>query len=208
MTAATTLPPAYYAPLTSSRRASGLSSDQETWLDETLEGTVVSDWRNQYNAALSYAHRPATFDDSRISSLSAYGETSDRDSLSEALRQVYALQSLREGWNGSDALPPAESVRHARLWLEAQWQQCQTEGVRWYAPNVTADAEGNVVFEWWAEDRTLSFTFVEDAEDGSKDRAAEYLKFGRRDGMLAGLREQGTADTAEEAATLMRWFGE
>lgn len=136
-------------------------------------------------------------------------ETQGQAALSESLGQVYALRSLPTGWNGSDALPPSPaSVKHARLWLGAQWRQCQTEGVPWYAPNVTADAEGNVVFEWWAEDRTLSLTFIEDAEEGSKDRAAEYLKFGRRAGPLAGLREQGAADTAEEAAALMRWFGE
>ena len=135
-------------------------------------------------------------------------ETQGQAALSESLSQVYALRSLPTGWNGSDALPPSPaSVKHARHWLEAQWRQCRLEGVPWYAPNVTADAEGSVVFEWWAEDRTLSLYFVED-DDGSKARAAEYLKFGRRDGSLAGLHEQGMADTAAEAAALMRWFGE
>ncbi len=137
------------------------------------------------------------------------GEMPEQAALSESLRQVDALRSLPSGRNGSDALPPAaESVRHARLWLESQWQQCRSEGIRWYAPNVTADAEGNAVFEWWAEDRTLSLSFVEGAGDAPQGRAAEYLKFGRRGGPLAGLREQGAAETAEEAAALMLWFGE
>lgn len=131
----------------------------------------------------------------------------EQTAVSESLRQVYALRSLPLGWNGGDSLPPAaESVRYARHWLEAQWQQCQAEGVRWYAPNVTADAEGSVVFEWWAEDRTLSLYFVENAEESGGGRTAEYLKFGRRDGSLAGLREQDTAETPEAATALMRWF--
>ena len=136
------------------------------------------------------------------------GEASEQSALSESLRQVSDLQSLRAGWNGSDALPPAaESVRHARLWLKAQWEQCRSEGIRWYAPNVAATAEGEVVFEWWAEDWTLSVSFVEDTDDVPASRAAEYLKFGRRGGPLAGLREQGAASSSEEAAALMQWFG-
>ncbi len=136
-------------------------------------------------------------------------ETPERAALSEALRQVDALRDLPVGWNGYNSLPPSSaSVSHALRWLEAQWRQCQTEGTRWYAPNVTASAEGEVVFEWWAHDRTLSLYFTEDADDRSKGRTAEYLKFGRRGGGLADLREQGTADTAEAAAALMLWFGE
>lgn len=133
----------------------------------------------------------------------------EQSAVSESLRQVSALRSLPAGWNSYDALPPdTESVKYARHWLEAQWQQCQSEGVRWYAPNVTADAEGNVVFEWWAEDRTLSLYFVDNPGDAETGRTAEYLKFGRRDGPLAGLREQGTAETQEASAALMRWFAE
>lgn len=133
-------------------------------------------------------------------------ETPERAALFQSLHQVYALRSLSATGNALPTSPA--SVSQARQWLESQWQQCRLEGIRWYAPNVTTDAEGNVVFEWWAEDRTLSVYFVEAAVDGSTNRMAEYLKFGRRDGPLAGLSEQGASETAEEAAALMRWFGE
>jgi len=119
--------------------------------------------------------------------------------VSESLSQVYALRSLPTGWNGSDALPPSPaSVKYARLWLEAQWQQCQTEGVRWYAPNVTADAEGNVVFEWWAEDRSL-IVYVE-------DDSAEFHQ--SRDGDGSTRHTHGEAPLGQPQADLMRWFGE
>lgn len=209
MNAATTLTPAYYAPLCRSRHASGTPSDREVWLDEALEGTDISDWRNHHDAAFSCARRISVSDGSHATVHTVAHETQARTSLSEALQQVYALQSLRDGWNGYDSLPPAgASIRHAQHWLEAQWQQCQEKGVHWYAPNVTADAEGTVVFEWWAADRTLSVYFSEDTDGDSKGRTVEYLKFGRRGGPLADLREAGMANTTEEATALMRWFGE
>lgn len=125
----------------------------------------------------------------------------ERASLDAALKQVAALAGLREGWNGYDALPPTSaSVEHARCWLQAQWEQCRAEGLPWHPPHITASAEGQAVFEWWADDRTLTLYF-----DGE---AAEYLKFGRQSGPLAGLREHGMAETPASAAALMRWFNE
>jgi hypothetical protein len=127
------------------------------------------------------------------------GETPERAALSESLRQVSALQNLRAGWNGSDALPPAaESVRHARLWLEAQWQQCQSAGVHWCAPNVTASAEGEVVFEWWAGNRSL-IVYVE-------GDAAEFHQ--SLDGDGPTRHTHGEAPLGEAQVDLMRWLSE
>lgn len=125
----------------------------------------------------------------------------EQATLAASLNQVAALTGLRKGWNGYDALPPsAESVERARRWLQAQWEQCQTQDLPWHPPNVTADAEEHAVLEWWAADRTLTVYF-----DGE---SAEYLKFGRQGGPLAGLREHGVADTTAAGADLMRWFSE
>lgn len=138
-------------------------------------------------------------DDPRAAPRPLPGETPERAALSEALRQVSALESLPAGWNGYDSLPPAaESVRHARLWLEAQWQQCRSEGVRWYAPNVTADAEGEIVFEWWAGDRSL-IVYVE-------GDSAEFHQ--SLDGAGPTRHTHGEAPLGETQVDLMRWFSE
>ena len=205
MSIATTVPPAYNAPPDSSRSASRSEPDHGAWVGATPGTPGDADWPDQHGAAIK-STRPRSTRPSWGRHVQAHQPSpqavpdESRAALSEALRQVYALLSLHEGWNGYDALPPtAESVRHALRWLEAQWAQCREEGIRWYAPNVTAGAEGEVVLEWWAEDRALS-VFVAGGE-------AEYLKFGRAGHPLAGLREHGAASTAA-MVSLMRWFAE
>ncbi len=126
-------------------------------------------------------------------------ETPERAALSEALRQVDALRDLPVGWNGYNSLPPSSaSVSHALRWLEAQWRQCQTEGTRWYAPNVTASAEGEVVFEWWAGDRSL-IVYIE-------DDVAEFHR--SLDGDGPTRHTHGEAPLGEAQVDLMRWFSE
>lgn len=199
MSIATTVPPAYYAPLNSSRRASEPLSDQEVWLDETLEGTEAADWRNQHDVALSDVRRLVTFESPRAAHRPTPVMTPEQAALSEALRQTYALRLLPVGRNGYDSLPPSPaSVSHALRWLEAQWRQCQTEGIRWYAPNVTADAEGEVVFEWWAGDRSL-IVYVE-------GDSAEFHR--SLDGAGPTRHTHGEAPLGETQVDLMRWFSE
>ncbi|MDQ3387007.1 MAG: hypothetical protein M3475_05305, partial [Actinomycetota bacterium] len=71
--------------------------------------------------------------------------------------ELDALLSWREGWNGYDAAAPnQEAIGHAFVWIEGLYEDTLTTGIRWMAPNVVADAHGNVVFEWWEGQKRLT----------------------------------------------------
>jgi len=123
----------------------------------------------------------------------------EEQTLEEARQQTYDLQSLTEGWNGYDALPPsAVSVDHAMRWLLSSYQECKDAGVRWYKPNVTASAEGEVVFWWVAEDRSLS---VYISEEGATFHQS-------LDGVGPTQHTHGEVPLGRNQTELLRWFGE
>jgi hypothetical protein len=126
-------------------------------------------------------------------------ENGDEKALTIAQQQTYDLQYLAVGWNGYDALPPsATSVDHAMRWLVSSYAECKDAGIVWHKPNVTASAESEVVFEWWAEDRSL-IVYIEE-ETASFQQSHTY----------AGQTEHthGEADLGTSQAELLRWFGE
>lgn len=127
-------------------------------------------------------------------------QTGDESNLLEqSQRETYNLQSLKEGWNGYDALPPsAATIARAMSWLLSSYRECKDARVHWYKPNVTASAEGEVVFEWWASDRSL-IVYVE-------DDAATFQQSQERGGRTEHT--HGAADLGESQAALLRWFGE
>jgi len=119
--------------------------------------------------------------------------------LAQAQQETYNLQSLEEGWNGYDALPPsATTVARAMSWLLSSYRECKDARVRWYKPNVTASAEGEVVFEWWGGDRSL-IVYIE-------EEAASFHK--SLDGKGPTQHTHGEALLGESQAELLRWFGE
>ena len=72
-------------------------------------------------------------------------------------QQVGALADLQYNWNSYGALPPTlDAIRHAIRWLNQFFSLCQETHILWCKPNVSASAEGEVVFEWWDKCRTLS----------------------------------------------------
>ena len=119
--------------------------------------------------------------------------------LAEARQQTYDLQSLTAGWNGYDALPPsAPSIRQAMHWIVRSYAECKDAGIRWYKPNITASAEGEVVFEWRAADRSLIVYIEEDA--------ATFHQSLDSDGPTRHA--HGPAPLGKDQADLLRWFGE
>lgn len=89
--------------------------------------------------------------------------------LMTTLRELDNLLTWPEGWNGYDALAPDyAAVQYAKHWIELFHQEVITSGQEWIEPNVTASAEGEVVFEWWHGTKGLAFY--------AGNQHVEYLK--------------------------------
>ena len=123
----------------------------------------------------------------------------DETLLAEARQQTYDLQFLAPGWNGYDAVPPtASAVDQAMRWLVSSYAECKDAHVHWYKPNVIASAEGEVVFEWWAENRFLS-AYID------TESASFHKSFW--DGNVTH-HEHGEVEMGAKQADLLYWFGE
>jgi hypothetical protein len=72
-----------------------------------------------------------------------------RKELSSTLAEIYDLLTWPEGWNGYDACAPKYgAVQYANHWIELFYLEIIDLRLDWLEPNVTASAEGEVVFEW------------------------------------------------------------
>lgn len=82
-------------------------------------------------------------------SLSLQNKEFARKELSSTLVEIYDLLTWPEGWNGYDACAPKyEAVQYADHWIELFYLEVMNLRLDWLEPNVTASAEGEVVFEW------------------------------------------------------------
>ena len=116
--------------------------------------------------------------------------------VEKARQSLYALTCLNENWNGDDyARPDYQAVFYAKVWLEKLYQD--VAGInRFYAPNVTASATGEIVLEWWNKEKKLTI-FV------SPDGSIEYLKSWGMD--IEKDMEEGNADTSPKRIDLWDW---
>jgi hypothetical protein len=82
-------------------------------------------------------------------SLSMQNKEVAREKLSSTLAEIYDLLTWPEGWNGYDACAPKyEAIQYADHWIELFYLEIMDSQLDWLEPNVTASAEGEVVFEW------------------------------------------------------------
>ncbi len=108
-----------------------------------------------------------------------------------------ALLSWREGWNGYDAaVPNHEAIGHAFVWIEGLYEDTLTTGIRWMAPNVVADAHGNVVFEWWEGQKRLTIYI--------HPETVEYVKVWGPD--IFSEMDDGEAEGIEDRRRLWNWL--
>jgi len=73
------------------------------------------------------------------------------------IERINALRELPQGWNSYDAAAPnPEAISHAILWVRQIALDASLASLRWSEPHVSADAEGDVVLEWWQGDKKLT----------------------------------------------------
>ncbi len=120
-----------------------------------------------------------------------------RPPFAEAVDDLDALRGLPEGWNGYDAAAPnLSSIERARLWIGKMYADTEAISRSWHNPHVAADEDGDVVFEWWNNDKVLT-VYVSGGE-------ARYVKgWGHN---IETDMEDGEAATSERRRKLWAWL--
>lgn len=97
-----------------------------------------------------------------------------REALQPILNEIYTLLTWSEGWNGYDACAPEfEAVQYASHWIELFYLDVVSSGQEWIDPNVTASAEGEVVFEWRYGVKNLTIYIGNQSAEYVKDWGAD-----------------------------------
>jgi hypothetical protein len=117
--------------------------------------------------------------------------------LSETMDELDALGELPPGWNGYDvAAPKMNSILQAKKWIRQMYEDVTRMHAPWHKPHVAADADGDVTFEWWNDDRGLTI-------DISNGGATYLIAWGTN---METDMEDGEAMTTEVRRRLWTWL--
>lgn len=122
---------------------------------------------------------------------------SPQSELSDTLIDIHKLRSWKEGWNGYDApAPNPASIEHAMAWIKLMFVDAGGSRSPWIKPNVIADGEGDVVFEWWHGQRKIT-VYV-------SPTSAEYIKVWGAN--IFDEMEDGILRNSSERRALWNWL--
>ena len=117
--------------------------------------------------------------------------------LIETLVGVTDLLTWPEGWNGNDvAAPKPNAVFRALLWIRDMYEDVLAIEEEWHSPHVTADEDGDVMFEWWNGGKGLTI-YV------SEESASYLIAWGTN---MIDQMEDGEATTSETRRRLWTWL--
>jgi hypothetical protein len=118
-----------------------------------------------------------------------------RTPLSETEESIANLLRWEEGWDGYEAPKPKwASTNAACIWARELYKDVRD--ALWIKPLVTADEEGDVVFEWWRARKKLTVYI--------SSEAAEYVGVERRD--TGTEMKDGVIGTPRERRALWNWL--
>jgi hypothetical protein len=120
-----------------------------------------------------------------------------KENLDDTLNQIHNLLKLDAGWNGHDSLAPKpDVVVHAQNWISRFFLVVAELGRFWIKPNVIADADGEVVLEWWHGHKKLTVYIGDDS--------AEYVKVWGAD--IHSEMQDGDAEPIGMCRSLCLWL--
>lgn len=118
-----------------------------------------------------------------------------RTPLSETEEDIANLLGWKKGWDGYEAPKPRRaSIDAAYAWVSELYRDVRH--VLWIKPLVTADEEGDVVFEWWRRGKKLT-VYVSPG-------TVEYVKVERRD--TGTEMADGSIGTPRKRRELWNWL--
>lgn len=114
----------------------------------------------------------------------------------DVITKIDALSDLSDGWNGRDALAPSQAtIENAKRWIQHFYSNATTADLSWSEPLATASADGEIVFEWWKEDKKLT-VYIQSNE-------AQYIKVWGDD--IEDM-EDGEINSDETIRVLWTWL--
>lgn len=120
-----------------------------------------------------------------------------REEILPTLSEIFDLLTWPEGWNGYNACAPKyDAVQYAAHWIELFYLEIMDLHLDWLEPNVTASAEGEVVFEWRHGINRLTIYIG--------NQSAEYVKDWGAD--INAEMEDGYANSPSIRRALWKWL--
>jgi hypothetical protein len=116
--------------------------------------------------------------------------------LMETVKGVYGLRDLSPEDGYDVEAPNPKTIENAASWVMRMYWNALETGRGWHKPHVTADEDGDVMFEWWNRDRALTIYASEDD--------VNYIKGWGLD--IENDMEDGEASTSEIRRTLWAWL--
>lgn len=117
--------------------------------------------------------------------------------IEDTLTDLYKLLTWNDGWNGYDARAPQyEAVTYAANWIVQLFLEVMELDRSWIEPNVTASAEGEVVFGWRLGTKRLTMYVG--------DHSTEYMKVWGPD--VNDNMDDGNADITTIRKSLWEWL--
>ncbi len=134
----------------------------------------------------------------RASSPSLTASSEDmRIGFAETFSRVRDLLNWDKGWNGYDAAAPKPAaVGEATLWIARMYRDALAVRGEWHVPQIAADEDGDVMFEWWNGDKALTVYVSEDE--------VRYIKGWGLD--AENEMEDGSPATPERRRALWAWL--
>jgi hypothetical protein len=132
------------------------------------------------------------------STFSAHGiQDVIHEEILSVLEEIKKLSTWSNGWNGYDALAPKhEAIEYASRWIELFYREILDLPLDWVEPNVTASAEGEVVFDWWNDIKSLTIYIG--------NQSVEYLKAWGAD--MNTEMENGSVNSPAICRALWKWL--
>jgi hypothetical protein len=114
------------------------------------------------------------------------------------VEDIASLLRLPANWDGFDCVAPKElAIEHAISYVyEIHQAVFLTVGLDWKKPHVTANSEGDVVFEWWHKEHDLTF-YISELE-------VEYVKAWGVN--IHSEMEEGCIDSINTFLDLWKWL--
>ncbi len=123
--------------------------------------------------------------------------TESHSPLVKTIGKIIDLLTWPEGWNGNDvAAPNPNAVGHALSLIKDMYEDALATGEEWHNPHVTADEDGDVMFEWWNGGKGLTI-YV------SEGSVSYLIAWGTN---MIDQMEDGEATTSETRRRLWAWL--